>query len=113
MQDVLIEKPYAFVPAIQLEWPQRLLIRCRVFERILRRDYGVIRHECRNVELLRQRPRQVVRTTGWKPVAWEAPEFIWRRVTFLPAVAHNHARTRRGRKGYALVSQLRPPAAGT
>lgn len=53
MQNVLIEKPYRFVPPYTLHWPQRFLTQIGKFKPLLRKEHGVIDHECRNVERLR------------------------------------------------------------
>ena len=53
MQDILIEKPYKFAPPITWHWPQRLLTRIGKFKGLLRREYGVVDHECRNLDRLR------------------------------------------------------------
>jgi 1-acyl-sn-glycerol-3-phosphate acyltransferase len=53
MQDVLIEKPYQFVPAIKNRLPARWFIRWGLFQRALRKSHGVVEHECRHVERLR------------------------------------------------------------
>lgn len=54
MQDVLIEKPYTFVPAVRNPWLQRVLLWWGAFIPTLRRDYAVYSHECRNLDLLRE-----------------------------------------------------------
>lgn len=53
MQNILIEKPYEFQPPIELHWPQRFLTRLGRFKGLLRKEHGVVSHECRNLELLR------------------------------------------------------------
>lgn len=53
MQNILIEKPYEFQPPIELHWPQRMLTRLGQFKGLLRKEHGVVSHECRNLELLR------------------------------------------------------------
>lgn len=53
MQNVLIEKPYQFVPPITSTWLQNLIIRLGIPGRLLRKRDGVIQHECRNLDLLR------------------------------------------------------------
>ena len=52
MQNILIEKPYKFVPPVTWSWPQKLLNKFGVFRGTLRKD-GVIDHECRNLDRLR------------------------------------------------------------
>jgi 1-acyl-sn-glycerol-3-phosphate acyltransferase len=54
MQNVLIEKPYKFVPPITWNWPQRLLTKLGQFQGLLRNKHGVVDHECRHVDRLRQ-----------------------------------------------------------
>jgi 1-acyl-sn-glycerol-3-phosphate acyltransferase len=54
MIKVLIEKPYKFVPPYSLAWPPRLLTKLGCFGGVLRKSYGVVGHECRNVERLRK-----------------------------------------------------------
>lgn len=54
MQGVLIEKPYQFVPPTRQRWPAWLFARLGLFRRTLRREHGVISHECRNLERLRE-----------------------------------------------------------
>ncbi len=53
MQNILIEKPYRFTPPITWYWPQRILTKLGMFQVLLRREYGVVDHECRNVDRLR------------------------------------------------------------
>ena len=53
MQNVLVEKPYKFTPPITLDWPQRLLTGFGQFKGLLRKQHGVVDHECRNVDRLR------------------------------------------------------------
>lgn len=52
MQNVFIEKPYQFVPAIRTAWPQSLYCRLGLYKRELRRRQGVIDFECRNLDRL-------------------------------------------------------------
>jgi len=52
MQNVLVEKPYKFVPPITWEWPERLLTNLGQFKGLLRKKHGVVDHECRNVDRL-------------------------------------------------------------
>ena len=54
MIDVLIEKPYKFVPPYTLKWPPRLMLRTVSLESLLRKRYGVVDHECRNLDRLQQ-----------------------------------------------------------
>ncbi len=53
MQNILIEKPYKFIPPITHYWPQRLLTIFGRYKPLLRKEHGVIDHECRHVERLR------------------------------------------------------------
>jgi len=53
MQDLLIEKPYHFVPPITARWPQRVLIALGCFRPVLKKREGVIDHECRHLDRLR------------------------------------------------------------
>ena len=52
-QSILIEKPYKFIPPIEWHWPQRLLTKCGAFKPLLRNREGVIAHECRHLDRLR------------------------------------------------------------
>ena len=52
MQNVLIEKPYEFVPRIKTSWPQSLYCKFGLFRRPLRRLQGVEDFEVRNVDRL-------------------------------------------------------------
>lgn len=54
MRDVLIEKPYRFVPAYRQAWPQRGLLKLGLVQRTLRTAHGVVAHECRGLDLLRE-----------------------------------------------------------
>ncbi|MFM7117894.1 MAG: lysophospholipid acyltransferase family protein [Planctomycetota bacterium] len=54
MQGVLIEKPYQFVPPIRQRWAAWMFARLGLFRRTLRREHGVVAHECRNLERLRE-----------------------------------------------------------
>lgn len=54
MQNVLIEKPYKFTPPFTWNWPQRILTKFSQFKGLLRKQHGVIDHECRNVDRLRE-----------------------------------------------------------
>ena len=54
MQNVLIEKPYQFVPRIKATWPQTLYCKFGMFKRPLRKLQGVEDFEIRNVDLLRR-----------------------------------------------------------
>ena len=54
MIDVLIEKPYKFVPPYTLNWLPRLMLRVGVLESLLRKRYGVVDHECRNLDRLKK-----------------------------------------------------------
>lgn len=53
MQNILIEKPYQFTPPYEWHWPQRFLTRIGKFKGLLRKEHGVVDHECRNVDRLR------------------------------------------------------------
>ncbi len=53
MQNVLIEKPYRFVPRIKTAWPQSLYCRLGLYKRDIRRLQGVYRYECRHLDRLR------------------------------------------------------------
>ena len=52
MQNVFIEKPYKFVPAIGATWPQSMYCWLGLYKRELRRRQGVIDFECRNLDRL-------------------------------------------------------------
>jgi hypothetical protein len=54
MQDVLIEKPYQFVPPITARWPQRVLTALGRYRPVLKNREGVVAHECRHLERLRE-----------------------------------------------------------
>jgi 1-acyl-sn-glycerol-3-phosphate acyltransferase len=54
MQNILIEKPYRFVPRVRLRWPQTWYCRLGLHRRQLRRLQGVVDHECRNINRLRE-----------------------------------------------------------
>lgn len=53
MQNILIENPYQFTPPYEWHLPQRLLTQFGMFRGLLRKQHGVIEHECRNLDLLR------------------------------------------------------------
>ncbi len=52
MQNVLIEKPYNFVPRIKAAWPQRWYCNLGLYKRPLRKLQGVVKYECRGLEKL-------------------------------------------------------------
>ena len=54
MLEILIEKPYQFVPPITWHWPQRILTIFGQYRSLLRKEHGVIDHECRNLDRLRE-----------------------------------------------------------
>ena len=54
MQNVLIDKPYKFVPRIRTAWPQSLYCKLGLYRRELRRLQGVVKYECRNLDRLRE-----------------------------------------------------------
>jgi hypothetical protein len=54
MQDILIEKPYRFTPPFKWHWPQRLLTMSGQHKRLLRKEHGVIDHEVRNADRIRE-----------------------------------------------------------
>ncbi|MCP4814959.1 MAG: 1-acyl-sn-glycerol-3-phosphate acyltransferase, partial [Planctomycetaceae bacterium] len=53
MQNVLIEKPYQFVPPLRASWPQSWYLRAGLHNLSIRQQ-GVVEHECRNLDRLRQ-----------------------------------------------------------
>ena len=53
MHEILVEKPYRFTPPITWHWPQRLLTRLGRFQQLIRKEHGIIDHECRHVDRLR------------------------------------------------------------
>ena len=53
MQNLLIEKPYQFVPPFTWTWPQTLYTRSGLFKPSLKRMQGVVDHECRNLDKLK------------------------------------------------------------
>jgi len=54
MRKILIEKPYQFIPPARFDWPARLIVRLGLFRGNLKKEHGVIVHECRNLNRLRQ-----------------------------------------------------------
>lgn len=54
MQNIFVEKPYEFVPAIKAQWPQRLYTRMGLHRRQLRKREGVWQHEVHHAERLRE-----------------------------------------------------------
>ena len=54
MHNIFVEKPYNFVPPYTWHWPQRFLTKIGKFKSLLRKDHGVIAHECRNLDRLRE-----------------------------------------------------------
>ena len=53
MQNVLIEKPYQFIPPLRIDWIPKLIRDTRIFHWALRRDEGVTEFECRHVDRLK------------------------------------------------------------
>ena len=53
MHNIFIEKPYNFVPPYTWHCPQRFLTKIGKFKGLLRKD-GIVDHECRNVDRLRE-----------------------------------------------------------
>jgi len=58
MQNVFVKKPYTFVPPIQSDFVATWLVRLGLFRKSLKRDHGIINHECRNLDLLRESMKQ-------------------------------------------------------
>lgn len=54
MQNVLIEKPYKFVPPLKSVWPLKLIMYSGIFKRWLRKMEGVESAEVRNVDKLKE-----------------------------------------------------------
>jgi 1-acyl-sn-glycerol-3-phosphate acyltransferase len=54
MQNVIVEKPYSFIPPCRRSFWPWLFQKLRIYEPHLRNREGVIAHECRHVERLRQ-----------------------------------------------------------
>lgn len=55
MQNVIVEKPYRFVPPYRGSWLPRILMRVGQFHTLFNRFvHGVVSHECRHVERLRE-----------------------------------------------------------
>ena len=54
MHNIFIEKPYNFIPPYTWHWPQRFLTKIGKFKSLLRKDHGVVDHEVRNVDRLRE-----------------------------------------------------------
>ena len=53
MQNIVLEKPYHFVPPHRGNWWPTVIQRCRLIDAWLRTNHGVIRYECRHVDRLR------------------------------------------------------------
>ncbi len=53
MQDIIVHRPYAFVPPYRADWWPTLIQRLDLFTLYLRRAEGVVEHEVRGVERLR------------------------------------------------------------
>jgi len=53
MQNIVIEKPYRFVPPHRGNWWPSLIQRLRLVDRYLRKREGVVAYECRGLEHLR------------------------------------------------------------
>src|SRR4030095_9489633 len=55
MQNIIVEKPYQFVPPHRGNWLPRMLLRVGQIHTLFNRfGHGVVSHECRNVERLRE-----------------------------------------------------------
>jgi len=53
MQDIIVEKPYRFIPPHRGNWWPALIQRLKLYEGHLRKNEGVVDHECRHIERLR------------------------------------------------------------
>jgi len=53
MQDVIVEKPYRFIPPHRGNWWPTVIQQLKLYERHLRKNEGVVDHECRHIERLR------------------------------------------------------------
>jgi 1-acyl-sn-glycerol-3-phosphate acyltransferase len=53
MQDIIVEKPYRFIPPRRGTWWPSLVQALRLYEPYLRKTEGVVDHECRHVARLR------------------------------------------------------------
>ena len=53
MQNVLIEKPYQFVPPMRVGWPQKWYLKLGLHLPTIR-GQGIVQHECRHLDRLRQ-----------------------------------------------------------
>ncbi|MBC8873564.1 MAG: 1-acyl-sn-glycerol-3-phosphate acyltransferase [Planctomycetes bacterium] len=53
MQDIIVEKPYRFIPPHRGDWWPTVIQKLKLYARYLRRTEGVVDHECRHVERLR------------------------------------------------------------
>ena len=53
MQNVLIEKPYEFVPPLRARWPQTWYLRSGLHNFTIR-GQGIVEHECRHLDRLRE-----------------------------------------------------------
>lgn len=54
MHEIFVERPYQFTPPFTSYWPQRLLTKFGQFKNLLRKQHGVVDHECRNLDRLRK-----------------------------------------------------------
>lgn len=54
MQNVFVDKPYEFVAPIKSRWVAHWAARLGLFRRVLKRSHGIVKHECRNLDRLRQ-----------------------------------------------------------
>ena len=52
MQNIVIEKPYKFIPPHRGNWWPSFVQTFRLIDRWLRRSHGVVQHECRNLNRL-------------------------------------------------------------
>lgn len=52
MQDIIVEKPYRFIPPHRGNWWPTLIQRLKLYEGHLRKSEGVVDHECRHIERL-------------------------------------------------------------
>lgn len=53
MQDIIVEKPYRFVPPHRGNWWPTVMQKLKLYEGHLRKNEGVVDHECRHTERLR------------------------------------------------------------
>lgn len=53
MQDIIVEKPYRFIPPHRGNWWPTVIQKLKLYEGHLRKNEGIVDHECRHIERLR------------------------------------------------------------